>query len=147
MNLHLRHPETNEARCKIATALIGDHWAESAEMATCKRCLASHAKALRSEGEYARKANYRESHGDLTGQVFADLTVERFLKVGSQGRMWVCRCICGHARVTTTFHLRDGITKRCDKCTKRVLNGRAARILRQLENDEEPFRDTLLPKR
>lgn len=65
-------------------------------------------------------ATPKSNRFNLSGQSFGRLTV--LMQVGSdeRGRLWLCRCVCGNEKTSTTETLRAGIVKSCG-CLKREL--------------------------
>lgn len=61
-----------------------------------------------------RQRQHFPSDGDLTGQVFSDLTVIARGPVGHRrNRRWICRCVCGNETTATTVRLKNGGKKSC----------------------------------
>lgn len=60
---------------------------------------------------------------DLTGQVFARLTVLGYSGLDSEGRnsIWLCRCSCGKVVDVRADHLRSGRMKSCG-CLRREIS-------------------------
>lgn len=60
---------------------------------------------------------------DLTGQIFARLTVQEFSHTVVQGRQsyWKCSCSCGNHSIVTSGNLKSGAVKSCG-CLKLEAN-------------------------
>lgn len=52
---------------------------------------------------------------DLSGRKFGELTVIKFLRSGSQGPIFLCKCSCGNLCEARATKLRNGQTVICGK--------------------------------
>lgn len=74
----------------------------------------------------------RKNFEDLTGQVFGDLTVVKYVgrkgtPSGSFKSEWLCICSCGAEKLATTPRLRSGDTNSCGCKTKEKMAAANAR--------------------
>lgn len=58
---------------------------------------------------------------DLTGKVFGELTVVRFVPTDSRRSHWLCRCSCGKEIIAYSGHLKSGHTSSCGNFTHRKI--------------------------
>lgn len=59
------------------------------------------------------KVKLPPTFGDLTGRIFARLTVISFSHIENHQSFWRCKCTCGNVTVVRRVHLITGHTKSC----------------------------------
>lgn len=60
---------------------------------------------------------------DLKDRIFEDLTVINRVYIDTKKKnqkYWLCKCSCGEEKISTTYELLSGKSKRCVKCSNRL---------------------------
>ena len=66
------------------------------------------------------------SYGNLVGERFGRLVVQRWAYSQSERRYWLCRCDCGQETTVSTGHLREGDVASCG-CLQKELSSQRHR--------------------